>query len=170
MSQWLFRFIIFILFFCLTFPNYSGAYLLNGRNINDPQDAWYWVDTAFNNYPVAFNEVVQGIESWDNAPEIEFTQRTTNPASANIKVEWANAYYGDYYGYAWGDGHIAIYKKWLDLSPTREIETIVHEVGHELGLAHTQVENNNLAVMRKDGWNDKTYPLSDDFAGISAIY
>ena len=46
----------------------------------------------------------------------------------------------------------------------------MHEVGHALGLSHTQASNNSISVMRETGFNGKAYPLSDDIAGISAIY
>ena len=49
-------------------------------------------------------------------------------------------------------------------------ETIVHEVGHCLGLSHCQYIKNSISVMREYGFNNKAYPLSDDIQGISYIY
>ena len=45
-------------------------------------------------------------------------------------------------------------------------ETVVHEFGHALGLAHTQSSNDNISVMRQYGFNNKAYPLLDDKTGF----
>lgn len=55
-------------------------------------------------------------------------------------------------------------------SPIERSETVVHEVGHALGLDHTQSANDSIAVMRQYDFNYKDYPLSDDKAGIAARY
>ena len=47
---------------------------------------------------------------------------------------------------------------------------MVHEFGHQLGLAHTQTANNKKSVMRALGFNNKAYPLSDGKNGINKIY
>ncbi len=56
------------------------------------------------------------------------------------------------------------------LTTSQQRETIVHEVGHALGLEHCQASKNSISVMRGSGFNGKAYPLSDDIAGISALY
>ncbi len=63
---------------------------------------------------------------------------------------------------------IIIYKSFKSLSTVRKNETIVHETGHALGLGHS--DKTTTAVMRATGFNDKAYPLSDDIAGIKALY
>ena len=63
---------------------------------------------------------------------------------------------------------IIIYKSFKSLSTVRKNETIVHEAGHALGLGHS--DKTTTSVMRATGFNDKAYPLSDDIAGIKALY
>lgn len=65
---------------------------------------------------------------------------------------------------------ITFYADMGELSTTKKKETIVHEVGHTLGLDHTQESNNSKAVMRALDFNDKAYLLQDDKDGIDSLY
>lgn len=69
------------------------------------------------------------------------------------------------------DSHtITLYYYYTTASSVEQRETIVHEVGHALGLAHCETENNENSVMRAKGFNNKPYPLSDDREGITYLY
>lgn len=69
------------------------------------------------------------------------------------------------------DSHtITYYNAFTKATSVERNETIVHEVGHALGLAHCQAGDESISVMRATGFNYKAYPLSDDISGISAIY
>ncbi len=65
---------------------------------------------------------------------------------------------------------ITFYSQFQTLTASQQYETIVHEVGHTLGLDHCQSNKETISVMRATGFNGKAYPLSDDIAGINVIY
>lgn len=79
------------------------------------------------------------------------------------------AYGISYYGNS-SYTQIVYYRAFKNASEIVKNETVVHEVGHALGLSHTQSANNSRSVMRATGFNYKPYPLSDDKAGILAKY
>jgi predicted Zn-dependent protease len=54
------------------------------------------------------------------------------------------------------------------LSPLLKNETIAHEMGHILGLAH---EDSGVdSIMRSMGFEYSAAPLDDDWEGIRAVY
>lgn len=155
--------------FCVQVPK-GEAYVLNSKEFSNPKDAFYWIDPTFDSYSLG-GEVRQGILAWNALPEIEFTKKVPTASGVEASVEYLDKYNGDTYGVSLGSGLITIYKKWrVELDTTQRIETIVHEVGHEAGLAHTQTANNSISIMRQFGFNNKTVPLSDDKAGIAKKY
>jgi hypothetical protein len=144
----------------------SKAYVTNSKRIYNPTDGLYfYTDFGSDN-----SLVKSGITAWNVCPEIEFTEEVTLAGGTDIAIEYVDLDYNDSYGTSYGSGNIAIYKPWKSLSNTRKKETIVHEVGHELGLAHCQSSKESISVMRATGFNDKAYPLSDDKEGISYLY
>lgn len=52
--------------------------------------------------------------------------------------------------------------KWRALNNIRRRETVVHEVGHSLGMNHVPPSLNKASVMRAVDFNDKPYPLTYD--------
>lgn len=164
--------LIVITLMLLIVPLNVSAYKFNGSKISNPKSAHYYIqgpNSSFTSGLVA--EVKKGVLAWNKAPEIQFTKRVNTPG-AEVRIEYVNRNLGDYYAqYRASDEIITFNKKWkTELNKTKRTETAVHEVGHALGLAHTQEKNNSKAVMRALGFNNKTVPLSDDLAGIKKKY
>lgn len=152
----------------LALPSVGDAYRLLGNKIYDTKDAYYWIDPAFTDSQES--NINSGINTWDVTPEVEFTKKVSLISGSDLQIEKSNTSKGTVMGTSYGGGHIILWSGWNNLSSSDKKETVVHEVGHELGLDHTQTENNSIAVMRAKGFNGKAYPLSDDKAGISAKY
>lgn len=159
-----------VLAFSLTVsPLTSNAYILSSDKLLPPQDLYYWIDPAFS--ATHISEVTTGIKAWNVTPEIQFVQKVSLAGGAEVKIERSNTSKGTVVGTSYGGGHIILWSGWRGLSTaTKRKETVVHEVGHELGLAHTQESNILISVMRTSGFNSKAYPLSDDKAGIAKKY
>jgi len=116
------------------------------------------------------DDVLRGFTAWHSTNKIKFTKEVD--ISGNVNVDYINSNYGDSYA-THRDGssfnsNITIYKSWKELNQTQRRETTVHEVGHALGLDHTQDSNNSVSVMRKKDFNNKDWPLKDD--GINYLY
>lgn len=149
-------------------PTTSSAYVLNSKKVSHPKDTYYWIDPAFSS--THQSNIESGINTWDVTPEVQFTKRASLPGGADIMIERSNTSKGNIMGTSYGGGHIILWSGWRGLDASDEKETVVHEVGHELGLAHTQASNDSIAVMREDGFNGKPKPLSDDIKGIAKKY
>ncbi|UPM55442.1 matrixin family metalloprotease [Gottfriedia acidiceleris] len=148
----------------------SKAYVLKSNKVSHPKDAYYWIESEFSTYGLK-SEIKRGLTAWNSLPEIQITKEVTQLGGADVKMEYVNSLYGDVYAVHRTQGNITFYKNWrTDLNSTKRKETAVHEVGHALGLDHTQSKNNSISVMRKLDFNNKDYPLSDDIAGFKAKY
>ncbi len=85
-------------------------------------------------------------------------------------VDQDNGTYGVTTFKSTGKFNIVYYSAFIKISLAWQRETVVHEVGHALGLDHTQTINESISVMRALGFNNKAYPLNDDILGIRAKY
>ncbi|EGO8312543.1 matrixin family metalloprotease [Enterococcus faecalis] len=85
-------------------------------------------------------------------------------------VNTDNGNYGVCYYNTTTQSDIRYYRAFINAGTSVRNETVVHEVGHAIGLSHTQSSNNAKAVMRALGFNNKAYPLSDDKAGMNKKY
>lgn len=65
-------------------------------------------------------------------------------------------------------GKITIHKPGFQgLTSAQKYETMTHEMGHILGLAH---EDYLTSIMLSKGWINKSIPQTDDWNGINVIY
>ncbi|EJV59055.1 hypothetical protein BWGOE4_16940 [Bacillus mycoides] len=159
-----------LLLFATVLPSSIKAYTHNGSKISNPNNAYYWIHGEFSKYGLK-GEVLRGITAWNPSSKIQFTKESSLPGGANVKIEYVDRYNGDTYGIFRGSGNVTLFKKWrVELDSARRKETAVHEVGHALGLGHTQKSNDSISVMRQYEFNYKDYPQSDDWAGINARY
>lgn len=110
-------------------------------------------------------------KKWNQCPEIYVHETNTVVATIHASVTSNDSgAYAITYSYSSDNHSIVFYHAWQIASESVQNETIVHEVGHALGLAHTQPINDENSVMREYGFNNKAYPLSDDKEGIAALY
>lgn len=144
----------------------SHAYVISNWRIYNETDGYYYVSY----FPSSRSTVISGIKAWNSLSEIEFTTEVQFAGGTEIAIEYVDFNYNDTYASAYGSGNIAVYSLWYNLNETQKKETIVHEVGHELGLDHCQSSKETISVMRALGFNNKPYPLADDKEGISVIY
>lgn len=164
-------FFIMLLFVFTSLPNSADAYQRLGFKKADSKDLYYFIDYQFADMGFK-SDVKRGLTAWHISPKIKFTKEVS--ISGNVNLDYVNSNYGDAYAtHRNGSStlsNITFYKSWKGLSKTKRRETAVHEVGHALGLGHTQTKNDRISVMRQFGFNNKDYPLSDDLKGINAIY
>ncbi|EAD6937667.1 matrixin family metalloprotease [Listeria monocytogenes] len=147
------------------------AYVLSSNKLSHPKKAYYWVDPDFKKYANARTHVLRGPLAWNPTSEIQFTKEVSVIGGADVKMEYIDKYNGDTYAVHKGNGNITFYKKWrVELTNMQRKETAAHEVGHALGLKHTQSKNNKNSLMRQFGFNNKDWALSDDKAGIAKKY
>ncbi|MED3655155.1 matrixin family metalloprotease [Heyndrickxia sporothermodurans] len=154
--------------------NVANAYVISDwKKQSRPKGLLYNIhssvsDAGFSSY------ASNGAKAWNASSKIEFVGTSSQPGLSDVYFTFSNVTTDDY-ATAYGSKsssqvRITFWKDFKGLSATRKTETAVHEVGHALGLDHTQKANNSISVMRKTGFNDKKTPLSDDWAGINKIY
>lgn len=140
----------------------------------------YWLDASVTQ--TGYTSYAQhGSTAWNSSPYINVAQ-TTSSTNANIKWYASTIDLGDFYAdtmnydnsypclaceYDTSTIRINV-SSFKSLDTNRMKETTAHEVGHSLGLDH---EDDVPAIMISGpGWLYGTYPVQDDFNGITDIY
>ena len=142
------------------------AYVTNGYHISTPSSVGIYCNNA-----TYSNTIYTYAKKWNQCSELHLYESSTSVAKIHASVSsTSNGYYAITYNYGNDNHSIVFYALWQTSSDSIKNETVVHEFGHALGLAHTQSSNDNISVMRQYGFNNKAYPLLDDKNGISFIY
>lgn len=164
---------IFTLAFCISLlpPQAVYAYVQNGYAYPRSMKSGItvYINPGLENI---YSNVEGSTRQWAGLSGINFSRMYDfyNPALSQCYVDTDNGTYGVCYYTSSTFKEISYHIAFKNASTKEKAETVVHEVGHALGLAHTQSGYNTYSVMRAVGFNGKPYPLSDDKTGIRAIY
>ena len=156
-----------LLTFCFSESIY--AYQFNSYVLSNPDNIQYSINASVGPF---ITDIGNFVEIWAGfCPETHFTDVSYGGQIVICgDLNTSTGYYAVCY-HQNNDSHtITIYQLYTSLDSVEQHETIVHEVGHALGLAHCQAIYNSVSVMRANGFNDVPHPLSDDIAGIATLY
>ena len=154
----------------LCYPSIEAdAFQLNGWKLSEPTQVRCHVSTSTQAY---ISGIYSFVSIWGAyCQEVKFV---SVGSQGNISIEGNFGVHNGTYAtcvHNGNDSHtITLYQLYTTASSVEQHETIVHEVGHALGLAHCETVNNQNSVMRALGFNNKPYPLSDDREGITYLY
>ena len=147
----------------------TEAYVLNGYVLSNPSNVKYKISSSVGQYSstvstyakkwATYCDEINMVNVSSNENIYFYGELNVDNGTFAITSHKSNNYHS-----------ITLYKAFADASVSNRQETIVHEVGHALGLAHCESKNVGKSVMRATGFNGRAYPLSDDIKGISAIY
>jgi hypothetical protein len=159
--------LLFVLLISLVIGvNQVNAYVLNNQNVG--YTCQYTNLSSANGYTGNLNKATE----W-NYQGAKVYVKSFSSGKINIYqgVENKdNGTYGVCYYNTTSQSDIRYYKAFINANTATRNETVVHEVGHAIGLSHTQSSNNSKSVMRATGFNNKAYPLSDDKDGMNKKY
>ncbi|MBC1722229.1 matrixin family metalloprotease [Listeria seeligeri] len=152
-------------------PVKGEAYVLNSQKMTSPKSITY-----FNNSSIIkekLDSYMTYATKWNYSGSQVKVGKSIGAVGVEIKNSYDNRNTGAYATTYYTSKHsakIVYYRAFKNTSATNKRETVVHEVGHTIGLSHTQSKNNSSSVMRKTKFNGKAYPLSDDKKGVNAKY
>ena len=108
----------------------------------------YYVDPLPNWASYAEGVIEDAILSWEKPnPDLKF-QQVSSPEQADFRIAWVKDFGGLHVGYALGDFYVEIGLGdsfcdgyWLAYHPDHITSIAIHEIGHILGLEHTNDPN-----------------------------
>jgi hypothetical protein len=188
MKRKIFTFLILFVLTCIIIVPKSEAYQMNFSYWPDSHHLHYYLDSSVSNdgYSVYAD---YGAKAWNISSSVEVYKSTSSTNDGTLTtittskgVDLGN-FYADAHEYTSSGsecqfgyncksyrGKIRINDPdYYDLSSTRRYETITHEMGHILGLAHEDYVKPAI-MMSGPGFLDKRDPQADDWAGIKAVY
>ena len=166
------------LLFTILLPQKTEAYINHPGKWNIPNDLMAHIDSTVT--ATGFQSATEhGISAWNSSDKIQVFNSTVS--SPHIKWFASSADLGELYADclnysggvpSWSGTYSNSVIRWNQpqakkLDSNRAKETAAHEMGHALGIAHSDTTN---AIMRASGWIYGTYPLTDDWNAINAKY
>lgn len=164
--------LLVVILVCLFLNPASGnAYILNKQRMPNPKYINYFNDSSI--IKAKMDGYMSYATKWNYSGSQVKVSRSIGAVGVQIKNTYVNSGSGAYaitYYTSRQSATIKYFKPFKSLSAANKRETVVHEVGHAIGLSHTQSKNDSISVMRTLKFNGKAYPLTDDKKGINAKY
>ena len=122
---------------------------------------------------------------WADASGLDFVNAGDNNLDSDIEISFVSYEHGDgdpldgpggtlahaYFPQFGGDVHMDDSEKWTidSFSGTNMLQTLTHEIGHSLGLSHSDIRNSIMAPFYR-GYNPDMSLETDDIRAIQALY
>ena len=153
----------------------SYAYTKTGYKFDEPRKIKFFIASNASAYARMFRNTVP---TWGSYVTQVSLKETVAERDGNIKLYYGTtgrSVYGVTVRIDRNHYKITFTEYFAKLSTNnKKREVILHEVGHALGLDHTQKGNYGVSIMwnGEDGnhFHNVAYPLSDDVRGMTSIY
>lgn len=150
----------------------AQAYNLMSFNYADQEDlgdvTYYISEEHFEEGSDPYNWVIEGVEAWNTAPEVNITQ-VDNRYDADVIITTSEdkpVFTNGQSLYGIANREIVILYDQLIEDADTYITTVTHEFGHSLGLHHTNEEGSVMLAFIEP----ELSITDDDLEGITAIY